>query len=204
MASISTQSVASGTASLKALCRLIGVACIAGFLVDLLVLVFPVSVESLEWRIGLMQQIGDRSIILLFGLALLMYGILDYRRSRKQLALFCLLLGVVFNLSCVLVIRDSLSFQERALTTINQRASELNNQIQNIGANPQTNQKITPEQIQQATKALKTQIGSLQNNAKTTTLKTGISSVGNLVIVGLAMIGLGQFGARSPKSYAGE
>jgi len=44
------------------------------------------------------------------------------------------------------------------------------------------------------------QVLSLKESAKTTTLKTGVSSVGNLGIVGLVMIGLGQYGARPPKN----
>ena len=65
-----------------------------------------------------MQQISDRSIILLFGLALVMYGMLDFRRWRRRLALFCLILGVIFNLSSILVIRDGIASQQQAMTNV--------------------------------------------------------------------------------------
>ena len=65
-----------------------------------------------------MQQVSDRSIILLFGLALVMYGMLDFRRWRRWLALFCLIWGVIFNLSSILVIRDGIASQQQAMTNI--------------------------------------------------------------------------------------
>jgi len=66
-----------------------------------------------------LQQLGDRAVILLFGIALVMYGIINFRIWRRRLALSCLVLGVIFILSCILVIRDTLAFQQQALTTIN-------------------------------------------------------------------------------------
>ena len=200
MTTLPAQNSPSSFYSLKALCRLIGIACLAGFVVDLFVLTFPPSFGALQWRVGFMQQVGDRSIILLFGLALTMYGLLDQRNLRRQLALVCLVLGVIFNLSCVLVIRDSLTFQEQAMISINQQASTLQSQIQNLQNNPPANQRVTPEQLQQATKALGTQADTLRQNAKTGTLRNAVSSVGNLVIVGLTLIALGQFGLRPPKN----
>jgi len=59
---------------------------------------------------------------------------------------------------------------------------------------------VTPEQLKQLSQVVSNQVLSLKESAKTTTLKTGVSSVGNLGIVGLVMIGLGQYGARPPKN----
>jgi len=58
---------------------------------------------------------------------------------------------------------------------------------------------VTPEQLKQLSQVVSNQVLSLKESAKMT-LKTGVSSVGNLVIVGLAMIGLGQYGACPPKN----
>ena len=200
MTTVSSQNLAPAY-SANGLCRIVGVACIAGFIFDVLALVFPPAVGNVEWRISLFQQIGDRSIILLFGLALLMYGSLETRRLRKRLAIACLVLGVLFNLSCVLVIRDGLSFQERAVNTISAQASTLQNQIQAVQpGSTQGKVKVTAEDIQKASQALTQQASTLKQNAKTGIVKTSLSSIGNLVIVGLALIDLGQYGNRPSKA----
>jgi len=54
--------------------------------------------------------------------------------------------------------------------------------------------------LKQISQVVGNQVLVLKENAKTTTLKTGVSSVSNLIIVGLALIGLGQYGARPPKN----
>ena len=200
MTTVSSQSLAPAY-SAKGLCRIVGVACVAGFIFDVLALVFPPALGNIEWRIALFQQISDRSIILLFGLALLMYGSLETRRLRKRLAIACLVLGVLFNLSCVLVIRDGLAFQETATNTISAQASTLQNQIQAVQpGSTQGKVKVTSEDIQKASQALAQQSASLKENAKTKIVKTSLSSIGNLIIVGVALIGLGQYGNRPSKA----
>ncbi|MCY7323675.1 MAG: HpsJ family protein [Phormidesmis sp. CAN_BIN36] len=187
--------------SSKGLCRIVGVACVAGFMIDVLSLLFPPALGNIEWRIALLQQISDRSIILLFGLALLMYGSIETRRLRKRLAIGCLVLGVLFNLSCVMVIRDGLAFQETATNTISAQASTLQNQIQAVQpGSTQGKVKVTAEDIQKASQALTQQATTLKQNAKTGIVKTSLSSIGNLVIVGIALIGLGQYGTRPSKA----
>jgi len=101
-------------------------ACLAGFLVDMIVLTFPPALGNVEWRVGFLQQLGDRSIILLLGLALIMYSWIDIRPWRRKLALACLIIGVVFNLSSVLAIRDNLKVQEMAITNISTQAPVTN------------------------------------------------------------------------------
>ncbi|MDX2229174.1 MAG: HpsJ family protein [Leptolyngbyaceae cyanobacterium bins.349] len=189
-----------GSYSGKTLCRLVGFACLAGFLVDLLVLTFPPTFGNIEWRIGFLRQLSDRSIILLFGLALVMFGILEFRVWRRRLAVACLVLGVLFNLSCILVIRDSLTFQQQALSTISNQASQAQTRIQQAQKDPNIAPNITPQQLEQAAQAVSSQATSLKQNAKTNVLKSSVASVGNLIVVGLALIGLGQYGARPPKA----
>jgi hypothetical protein len=191
----------SDPSSAKVLCRIVAIACIAGFLFDMLILGLPPAANNIEWRVGFMQQMSDRSIILLFGSALFMYSCLDSRRSVKRFAMFCLAIGIVFHLSCILVIRDSLTLQQRAVDTINQQAAQVRSQIEERKANPGTGTNaITPEQLQQASQAITQQVDALKESAKTGVLKTGFSSVGNLVVVGLAMIGLSRYGMRSRRS----
>jgi len=147
-----------------------------------------------------MQQVSDRSIILLFGFALILFGVLDFRRLRKQLAMACLILGALFCLSSILVIRDGMTLQQETLKTIANRASQLQTQIDQAQTNPSAAPNIKPEQLTQLSGALNNQVNALKENARTTSLKTGVSSVGNLIITGLALIGLGQYGVRPPRN----
>ena len=186
--------------SAKPLCQLVGVACLTGFIVDILILALPPSLGSAEWRVRFLQQMSDRSIILLFGTALLLYSSLDYRAWRKQLAMLCLILGVVFQLSCILVIRDSFSLNDIAIKNINVQASQVQSQIESAKTNPKATPEITPEQLDKASQLVTTRAGSLKENAKTGIVKTGVAIVGNLIVVGFALIGLGRYGLRPRKS----
>ena len=57
----------------QAIARIVGFTCLFGFLADMIVLALPVGAGA-AWRANLLQQMGDRSIVLLMGLALLVYG----------------------------------------------------------------------------------------------------------------------------------
>lgn len=184
----------------QSLCCIVGFACLAGFLVDLAVLSFPPSFGNIEWRIGFLQQVSDRSVILLFGLALLLYGTLDLRSWRKPLSLLCMVLGVAFSLSSILVIADGINFQKQAVTTITSQAAQIESQIQKAQTDSTVAPNVTPEQLEQAAQQLKNQANTLKSNAKTSVIKTGVSSVGNLLVVGLALVGLGRYGARPPRA----
>ncbi|MBW4470376.1 MAG: HpsJ family protein [Stenomitos rutilans HA7619-LM2] len=197
MASLSTQSPVGINA--KPLCRVVGLACVAGFVVDLLILALPPTLNSAEWRVGFLQQMSDRSIVLLFGAALLIYSNLDYRTWRKQLAMLCLVLGIVFQLSCILVIRDSLSLNDSATKNINIQASQVQSQIETAKNDPKAAPNLTSEQLDKASQLVTTRAGSLKNTAKTSILKTAGAIVGNFVVVGLALIGLGRYGMRPSK-----
>jgi cell division protein ZapA (FtsZ GTPase activity inhibitor) len=203
MATFSSSSNASnyaGSYNPKGLCQIVGLACLAGFIVDLFAITFPPNIGNLQWRVGFMQQVSDRSIILLFGFALILFGVLDFRRLRKQLAMACLILGALFCLSSILVIRDGMTLQQETLKTIANRASQLQTQIDQAQTNPSAAPNIKPEQLTQLSGALNNQVNALKENARTTSLKTGVSSVGNLIITGLALIGLGQYGVRPPRN----
>lgn len=200
MTTLSSPNSYVGSYNPKGLTLIVGFACLAGFLVDTFVLSFPPNLGNLQWRIGFMQQLSDRSIILLFGLSLVMYSMLDLRLWRRRLALFCLILGAIFCLSSILVIRDGITFQQEALKNISTQASQVQTRIDQAKSNPGAVPDVTPEQLNQIAGAVSNQVNALKENAKTTTLRTGISSVGNLIVVGLAFIGLGQFGARPPRN----
>jgi hypothetical protein len=189
-----------GSYTPKGLCQIVGLVCLAGFGIDMLIAAFPPALGALEWRVGFLQQLGDRSIILLFGLALTLYSYLDDRLVRKYLVMGCLGLGVVYILLSVLAIRDGVSLNSQADLQISAKASQIKSQLDNVQANPKPSLKVTPEQIEQAGKLLQQQTTTLKDNATKGVLKTSASSVGNLIVIGLGLLGLGQYGARPTRS----
>ncbi|WOD39256.1 hypothetical protein [Nodosilinea sp. E11] len=181
----------------QSLSIIVGLACLTGFLVDVAILAVPLDPLDLQWRISLLQQVGDRGIVLLFGLSLLTYGLLNNRSWRKQLALLCLLLGVGFSLSGILVVRDTLKFQTMTLTTITHQQAQVRTQIETARANPAAvSPDLTPEALQQAAQLLDERVNMAKQNTRTGMLKVGAGSIGNLVVLGIALIAVGRFGSQ--------
>jgi hypothetical protein len=185
----------------KGLCRIVGLTCLAGFLLDMLTIALPPSAGA-AWRVGVLQQMGDRSIVLLFGMALVIYSCWEHRPQRKQLAYVCLAIGVFFQICCLLVIRDSLILQERAVETIDIRAEEIQAEIDAGRNNPEVLGDLTLEQLEEIAQQLRIEADSLKQSTRSDITKVSIASIGNLVIVGLGLIGLGRAGMRSRKSKA--
>lgn len=198
MASISSPIPNSaGSYGAKGICQIVGAVCLAGFIIDMLVLALPPQVGNVQWRIGLMQQMSDRSIVLLLGSALLIFGNIENRRWLKRLCTAALITGIVFFLSSLLVIADGLKLQQQAVGNIDTQASQLQTQIQSAKANPSiAGENVTAEDLTRASQLLITQADTLKQNAKTTVLKTGVASIGNLIIVGLGLVSLGRYGMR--------
>jgi hypothetical protein len=183
----------------KAFCRIVGFTCLAGFLIDILVLGLPPKPTDLEWRLNFLQQVGDRSIILLIGAALIVHSMLDQRRWIKQLATACLVIGVVFHLSCILMIRDSLTLQEITVKNISSQAADLQNQIEEKRNNNTNSANVTLEQLQQASQTVTERAENLKKDTRTNITKVGAASIGNLIVVGLGLINVGRYGLRSRK-----
>lgn len=181
------------------LCLIVGLACLAGFAVDFFILAVPPQLRSVQWRVGLVQQLADRSIILLFGMALVYYGSMASRSWRRLIPLVCLALGVMYILSCVVVLRDSNVLHNQVVTRIENQAAELQSQIDQAKADSASVPDLTPERLQQATDQLTTQATQLKENSKQSILKTGVSTVGNLLVIGISFLGLGLFGSRASR-----
>jgi hypothetical protein len=188
----SSNSVASG----KGLYRIVGLACLVGFCVDTLVLASPPNFGDLQWRVGIMQQMSDRSIILLMGATFFMMGTIEMRKLRQRLSLACMGAGILFLIFTVLVIRDGVAIQKQTLGTIDAQANQAQTQIQQLKEKQPQGTNITPEQIEKVMQRLNSQVTATQSAAKTQILKTGVSSVGNLLIVGISLIGVGRYGIR--------
>jgi hypothetical protein len=184
-----------GAFGAKNICRIVGFVCILGFLFDMLVLALPPQ-GSAEWRIGLVQEFANRSIIFLFGLALIIYG--SVGNSNSRLRFFSKLsmgFGVLFFLLCLLSVVDTIRLNQQALGNISTQEAQLKTQIDQARANPEAlPENIDLTAIDQVSEQLSQQAVLLKKNTKRTVFKTGVSNIGNLVLVGAGLLGLGRCG----------
>ncbi len=179
----------------RGIAQIVGLVCLAGFTLDMLIVLLPPQIGNIEWRIGFLQQFGDRSLIFILGAALTIFGGTGSRRRLRQFSTFCLAMGVVFVLSCFLVIADTLSLQQQATAAIDTQASQLQTQLRNAQGNPTAlGANVKLEDIKRVADQLNTQTSVAKQNAKRTVIKTGASSVSNLAVVGLGLLGLGRIG----------
>ncbi|MGG6266065.1 HpsJ-like protein, cyanoexosortase C-associated [Leptolyngbya sp. AN03gr2] len=176
----------------KRLCRIVGFACLIAFLVDFLVIVFPVNFVEASWRLGTLQQIGNRSIVVLFGLALLIYGA-EQRKTLRSLSLICFTIGISFLLFCPVVAQDSLALQRQALDRIGSQSSQISSRLEAIQGNPNA-ARATPEQLEQATQQLNARTESAKQAANNSIFKSGFLSVGNFAVIGVSLLILGRYG----------
>lgn len=180
----------------KNICFIVGLTCIAGFLLDVLVLGTPPNPLALEWRVGFLQQIGDRSIVFLFGVALLLYSIFDNSRIKRFLSLFCLAIGVAFLLSSLLIIRDSLILKDQAFRSISAQEEQIQTQIEDSKNSGQLPPNVSPDQLNQASQEVTTRAQDAKQSTVQGITKAGMSSLGNSVVVGMGLIGLGRTGMK--------
>jgi hypothetical protein len=198
--SVSTDTYNSGqsantlTSNGRGLLRIVGFACLLGFIADMLILIAPPNFGDLQWRVGVLRNLGDRSIVLLIGLAFVLLSSLDIRAMRKQVSRICLGVGLVLTLLSVLAIRDGVQLQKFTMSNITGQATQVQEQIEKLKSDPKVAGKLTPEQIQQAANRLTQQSSTMQQNATTQITKAGASSAANLLITGIATIGIGRYG----------
>lgn len=187
--------------SFKNAARIIGLVCIIGFFFDMLVLALPPQ-GSIEWRVGLVQELANRSIILLFGLGLFIFGSSGRNRGRLRLASkLSMAVGVLFFLLCLLSIIDSVRLSQQSTTAINTQESQFQTQLEAARSNPaELPENVDLVALDEVSQQLSQQANVLRNNAKRTVFKTGISNIGNLLIVGTGLLGIGRSGMRLSRS----
>lgn len=181
--------------SIKGICYIVGLVCIFAFFADMLIFGLPPQPGNIQWRLSILQQFGDRCIILLFGAALILLGNLDRRRIIKRLSRLYSVCGVIFMLMCLLTTGDSIALQKNKIVDISTQESQLQTQIKNVRKNFNAGENnISAEDLQKASKQLTDRANSLKQNTKTRAIKTGAATISNLVIVGIGLIGLGRYG----------
>ncbi|NJL47106.1 MAG: hypothetical protein HC929_05845 [Leptolyngbyaceae cyanobacterium SM2_5_2] len=175
----------------------LGLACIVGFVANFLTLII-ISPDpmALEWRLDVMQQVSGRSIVLFFGAALVLYSLLDQPTIARGLALACLITGVVFLLSGVLVIRDGITLQNQAVGTIESQSEAIRSQLESAAPGANFPPEITPERIKEALPQLEQQTETLKQNARGSAVRAMISVLSRQVIIGLGLVSLGRIGLR--------
>lgn len=175
---------------------IIGLACMAGFVANLLASTVPPDPMALEWRIGFMQQVSGRGILFFLGLAMAVYGSLERPALARLLALLCLVVGILFALSGVIVIRDGLVLQNQAVRNIESEATEIRSQLLTARDNSNLPAEVTPDRIEEALVQVEAQAQALLENARGQTTKSMMSMLSTQVVVGVGLLALGRFGLK--------
>ncbi|NJL47102.1 MAG: hypothetical protein HC929_05825 [Leptolyngbyaceae cyanobacterium SM2_5_2] len=185
----------------QAIARVVGLTCIFGFMADMVALTFPLGAGT-AWRVGVLQQMGDRSIVLLIGIALLLYSFWENSSLRRTMSYLCLGVGAFFLLTCMLVVRESFSLHSQTVNNIGTQASQLQTQVEESRSNPDIAANAAPEDFTQALQAIETQAETLKQNARTSITKVGLASASNFAVVGIGLLSLGRM-ALGPVGRAG-
>jgi predicted PurR-regulated permease PerM len=159
---------------------------------NLLSAAIPPDPMALEYRIGFMQQVSGHSILLFLGIAMVVYGSLGQRALSRYLALACLMTGVLFLLSGVIVIRDGLVLQGQTLSNIESEATEIRSQMQTAQVNPNLPPDVTPQRIEEALGQLDAQAEALSQNARNSTTQAMMSVFSTQIVIGLGLLALGR------------
>lgn len=178
---------------------LTGIICVVGFGLDMLAISLSPALSSIEWRMGFMQQLGERCIILLFGGALLCYSLQTMPIRLKPIALMCCGLGLCISLSSVFYLQDSFRFRSLAIENLATQRQTLEQQIQQFTPEPASEFTVGPAQKEEAIELLREKTQTLSLRAKTSIQKTVTRTFCSLLLVGAGLIILGQMTLRSKR-----
>ncbi len=194
----------SGAYSAKNIAKIVGLVCTIGFIFDMLILFLPPQLGNVTWRIGMEQEFANRSIIFLFGIALLTFSSVGIAKAKKRLLLlsrFSLVAGIAFFLIGLIAIADAVQLQNQALGNIDTRESEIQQQIRDAERNPENlREGVNVEDLQRISDELTRQAEERRNRARRAAVKTAVSNVGNLILVGAGLVGIGRSGSRLAKN----
>lgn len=187
----------------KRLALIVGVICLLGFIVDILVIGLPPNPLAPQWRLNFLQQVAERSLLLFIGSTLLLFSLLDASlKVLQKLSASYLIIGILVGLSSLIVIKDNFVLKSQALSNINIQATELRTQIVKGQENSALNEQIDADAFTAALLSVDSQADVLRKNIQTGAMKTLISSAGNLFLVGVGLVGVGRLGLL--KSLSGK
>jgi hypothetical protein len=179
---------------LQKLSLIMALACMAGFLIDLAAVLFPLRVLSAQWRLEVFQFAGNRSIVLLIGMALLVICLQHSRFLKRVFSRLCLLLGVVYLLTSIVVFKDTIAVRDASARNIDLQAEQAVQQIKSAEDSSLEAPSFSAEQLQQATQQIFQQAQGMKSNATQQLLKTLFMTVGNLLVAGMALIAMSRLG----------
>ncbi|WP_035992551.1 hypothetical protein [Leptolyngbya sp. KIOST-1] len=179
-----------------------GLICLVGVSLDLLALSLSPLQASLEWRMGYMQQVGERCVILLFAGGLLCHGFQPRPRGLKRLAWACCGLGLCLSLSSFFYLRDSVQFSSLAIANLATQTQNLEQRIQTFAPQPNSplNLNVDAAQKARAIERLGESAQALEARAKIGIQKTAIRTFFSLLLAGLGLVALGQIALYAPLS----
>ncbi|AFY38329.1 hypothetical protein Lepto7376_2027 [[Leptolyngbya] sp. PCC 7376] len=193
-----------GSYSAKNIAKIVGLVCTVGFIFDMLILFLPPQLGNVSWRIGMEQQFANRSVIFLFGMALLVFSSVGIAKGKGRLLLAsrtALVAGVAFFLISLLAIADAIQLQNQALGNIDTRESEIQQQLRDAEKNPENlREGVNLEDLERISDELTRQAEERRNLARRQAVKTAVSNVGNLFLVGAGLVGVGRSGSRLSKN----
>lgn len=193
-----------GGYSAKNISKIVGLVCVIGFIFDMLLLALPPQLGNVTWRIGLEQEFANRSIIFLFGMGLLIFSAVGIAKGRGRLLLtsrISMIAGVLFFLISLVAVADAIQLQKQALGNIDLRETEIQQQLRQAEENPeQLREGISVEDLGRIGEELTRQAEERRNNARRAAVKTAVSNVGNLLLVGAGLIGIGRSGSMLSKN----
>ena len=176
--------------------------CIVGFGLDMVALSLRPTVSSIEWRMGFMQQLGERCIILLFGATLLCYGLQTMSTGLKRIAWVCCGLGLCLSLSGFFYLQDSVRFRALAIENLTTQRQNFEQQIQQFSPEDAALSELVvdPAQKEQALNLLRERTQTLKSRASVRIQKTVTRTFCSLLLTGIGLVALGQITLR-PKRF---
>ncbi len=179
-----------------------GIICIAGFGLDLLAMSLQPTFSSIEWRMGFMQQIAERCIILLFGGALLCYGLQTMPAWLNRMAWVCCGLGLCMSLSGFFYLQDSVRFKSVAIENLSTQQQNLEQRIQQFTPQPRSSLDLVadPARKEKAVEILRERTQALESSAKVRIQKTVTRTFSSLLLSGTGLVILGRTTLRSKSS----
>lgn len=104
-------------------------------------------------------------------------------------------------MSSIVVIRDAVVLKEQTFRNLDNQRRDIQESIEETRASGDLPPEISASEVQQASKSIADTAENIRRNAGRDIVKIGVSSVGNLIAVGVGLIGLSRIGIRRSLKY---
>jgi hypothetical protein len=179
----------------KGMARIAGFACLFGFLSSVLPLAIPLS-RDIAWRTHLFQQIGDRGLVLLFGMGLLIYSFWRKPSLRQSLSYAAMVVGLLFLLTNIWIVADSQTLKSQAMNQIAQQVDQVETQIQQSQLKGAGGARISEEKLQETLTVIDGRAETLRRQANLSITKGSVTKVLDFLTIAIGLLSLGRLGSR--------